>query len=422
MARPVVLVVGTFDTKPDELLYLRSQILTLSNGSCDVKLLDVSNKYPNASALSVPESEIVPLQNQATLASQPRGDYVKSKIQQCIPTVQGLVQSSSIQGVVSAGGSSGTSLATALMREACPVGFPKVMVSTMASGDIKPFVEETDITMMYSVVDVAGMNSILRKVLANAAGAIVGMVNAASEEQDKKVEERRGKRIAITMFGVTTPCVDTIRKILTSAPHDKQIYEIYVFHATGSGGRAMERLITEGQIDAVIDLTTTEIVDELCGGVLTAGPRRLEAGAGMGIPMVISVGACDMVNFGPKDTVPEKRQGRKLYEHNPAVTLMRTSKEENVEVGRYITDKLVTHVKRPELAKVLLPLRGISMIDKEGEAFHDREADQALFETLKSGLAISELQVTSFDMHINDEAFAQAVVDTVLELMKLAAS
>jgi uncharacterized protein (UPF0261 family) len=305
------------------------------------------------------------------------------------------------------------------MREACPVGFPKVMVSTMASGDIKHFVQETDITMMYSVVDIAGVNSILRRILGNAAGAIVGMVDAyASPEGDREKDGRRGKRIAITMFGVTTPCVDTIRRFLESPPHDKDKYEIYVFHATGAGGLAMERLIREGQVDAVIDLTTTEVADELFGGVLAAGPNRLEAGAQMGIPMVVSVGACDIVNFGPRDTVPETRRRRNLYEHNPAVTLMRTSKDENIEIGNFIAKKLSTYVKNPGKIKVLLPLGGLSMIDKEGHAFHDPEADEALFQTLEDGLEASKIAVTSLDNNINDEAFARAVTDSTIELMQ----
>ncbi len=423
MGKPTILIVGTLDTKREEFLYLRSQILALSSDSCSTKFLDVGRTVQDASSLSVPEDELVPGPlRRATFASKPRGEYIKATIEECIPIVRRLVQSSSINGIISAGGSSGTSLATALMREACPVGFPKVMVSTMASGDVKPFVEETDVTMMYSVVDVAGINSILAMILANAAGAVVGMVNAKARADidDRKIDARRGKRIAITMFGVTTPCVDTIRMILTSAPYEKENYEIFVFHATGAGGRAMERLIREDGIDAVIDLTTTEIADELFGGVLAAGPGRLEAGAQMGIPMVVSVGACDMVNFGPKDTVPEKYRGRKLYEHNPAVTLMRTSKAENIETGRFIASKLSANVKRSEVVRVLLPLGGVSMLDQRGQAFHDQEADQALFDTLEEGLKDSMIQVTSLDHHINDEGWAEAAVESIIELMKKA--
>jgi uncharacterized protein (UPF0261 family) len=296
---------------------------------------------------------------------------------------------------------------------------PKVVVSTTAGGDVKLFVEETDITMMYRVVDVAGVNSILKSILTNAAGAIVGMVNARAElgEQGKKEGVKDGKRIAITMFGVTS-CLDAIRRILTSvSPHDKEKYEIFVFHATGVGGLAMEQLIQEGRVDAVIDLTTTEVADELFGGLLAAIPKRLEAGAQMGIPMVISVGACDMVNFGPEDTVPEKHRERRLYEHNPAVTLMRTSKEENIEIGRFIAEKLLVNVKKSEAIKVLLPLGGVSIIDKEGQPFHHQQADAALFHKLQEGLKSSKIQVIILDNNINDEAVAQAVVESISELM-----
>ena len=294
------------------------------------------------------------------------------------------------------------------------------MVSTMASGDIKHFIQETDIAMMYSVVDIAGLNSILARILTNAAGAIAGMVDAYAKAKEERTGEgsKKRKRIAITMFGVTTPAVDTVRRILAETPHGKNEYEVFVFHATGSGGLTMERLIKEHHIDAVIDLTTTEVADELFGGVLSAGARRLEAGAEMGIPMLISVGACDMVNFGPKDTVLEHRRGRKLYEHNPAVTVMRTSREENVEIGRFIASKLSTNVKRADVVRVLLPLKGFSMIDREGQAFHDPAADQALIVTLEEALKGTHIQVSSLDYHINDEAFARAVVASLIELMQ----
>jgi uncharacterized protein (UPF0261 family) len=274
--------------------------------------------------------------------------------------------------------------------------------------------------MMYRVVDVAGVNSILKSILKNAAGAIVGIVNARAElgEQGKKEDVKDGKRIAITMFGVTTPCIDAIRRILTSAsPHDNEKDEVFVFHATGVGGLAMERLIREGLVDAVIDLTTTEVADELFGGFLATGPKRLEAGAQMGILMVISVGACDMVNSGPEDTVPEKHRERRLYEHNPAITLMRTIREKKTEIGRFIAEKLLVNVKKSEAIKVLLPLGGISMIDKEGQPFHHQEADAALFRPLQEGLKSSKIQVIILDNNINNEAFAQAIVDSISELM-----
>jgi uncharacterized protein (UPF0261 family) len=267
------------------------------------------------------------------------------------------------------------------------------------------------------------MNSVLRRILSNAAGAIVGMTTTYAESL--KADDQRintggsgvGKRIGITMFGVTTPCVDTIRRILSSPRHNTTKHEIYVFHATGAGGLAMERLVSEGQLDAVIDLTTTEVCDHLSGGVLSAGPNRLEAGAKKGIPMVVSVGACDMVNFGPKDTVPAKYKDRNLFEHNPAVTLMRTNESECREIGKFIAGKLKTYADKPEMIKVLLPTGGVSMIDKPGQPFHDEEAGEALFSALESGLQDSSIHVTRLPNNVNDDAFAEAVVETLMELI-----
>jgi uncharacterized protein (UPF0261 family) len=274
-----------------------------------------------------------------------------------------------------------------------------------------------------SVVDIAGMNSVLGRILSNAAGAIVGMTTAyaklqKTDDQGTRTKGvRAGKSIGITMFGVTTPCVDTIRHILSSPPYDAANHEIYVFHATGSGGLAMERLISEGQIDAVIDLTTTEICDHISGGVLSAGPNRLEAGAKQGIPMVVSVGACDMVNFGPKDSVPDNYKDRNIFEHNPAVTLMRTNEEECKEIGKFIAEKLKTYARKPEMIRVLLPTRGVSMIDKSGQPFHDEKADEALFSVLESGLRDTQIKVTRLANNVNDDAFAEAIVDTLRDLI-----
>jgi uncharacterized protein (UPF0261 family) len=274
-----------------------------------------------------------------------------------------------------------------------------------------------------SVVDIAGMNSVLGRILSNAAGAIAGMTTAyakslrSTKQGTPKTGTGTGKRIGITMFGVTTPCVDTIRRILTSPPHDTAKHEIYVFHATGAGGLAMERLVREGQLDTVIDLTTTEVCDHLSGGVLSAGPTRLEAGAEKGIPMVVSVGACDMVNFGPKDTVPAKYKDRKLFEHNPAVTLMRTNEEECREIGKFIAEKLKTYANKPEMIRVLLPTGGVSMIDKPGQPFHGADADEALFSVLEGGLSHTKIKVTRLANNVNDDAFAEAVVEALMGLI-----
>ncbi|EXJ78264.1 hypothetical protein A1O3_09425 [Capronia epimyces CBS 606.96] len=420
MSNPTILIVGTTDTKLDEILYLRAQILA-QGAYYQTKILDISHTPAKSPALGdIPSAEIVsPLLDQSSaLKTLPRGEYIDKAIEICLPDVQDLVSKSQIQGIVSAGGSSASSLATALMRKACPVGFPKLMVSTMASGDIKHYIEETDITMMYSVVDIAGVNSILKRILSNAAAAIAAMTLSYSKSLlDPSKSEVKDKRIAITMFGNTTPCVDQVRRILTSTPHDVSEYEIYVFHATGAGGRAMERLIAERQIDAVIDLTTTEIPDELFGGVLSAGPGRLEVAAKMGIPLVVSVGACDMVNFGPRDAVPEKCKDRKLIAHNPSVTLMRTTPEENRQIGQFIASKLTTHTTNPSVIRVLLPLGGVSMLDAPGKPFHDPDADNALFESIEEGLEGSGIEIEKHLLNINDEQFAGHVASAILEVM-----
>jgi uncharacterized protein (UPF0261 family) len=287
------------------------------------------------------------------------------------------------------------------MRE-LPVGVPKLMVSTMASGNVAPYVDVKDITMMYSVVDIAGLNPVSRRVLANAAGAICGMV----EQQVPAVVDR--PLIAATMFGVTTPCVDAARRLLEDAG-----YGVLVFHATGSGGRAMEGLIADGHFAGVLDVTTTEWCDEVVGGVLSAGPDRLSAAGRSGVPQVVSVGALDMVNFGAVDTMPEQFRGRTLYRHNPTVTLMRTTAAECAEIGRRIAGQL-NAARGPVV--LVLPLRGVSMIDAEGQPFHDPDADQALFAALRQH-AGTDIRIVEVDAHINDPRFAQTLVDELLRVV-----
>jgi uncharacterized protein (UPF0261 family) len=278
--------------------------------------------------------------------------------------------------------------------------------------------------MMYSVVDIAGINSILKRILSNAASAISAMTasyasSLASSPSTSSTSSISSisRRIAITMFGVTTPCVDHIRRILSSPPHDAFCLELFVFHATGSGGRAMERLISESQVDAVIDLTTTEVADELFSGILTAGPDRLEIAAKKGIPQVISVGACDIVNFGPPESVPDMYLSRTLFQHNPNVTLMRTTKENSLQIGKFIGSQLKTHASDPSKIRVMLPEGGISQIDAPGQAFHDPEADAELFKALEEELKDTEIEVEKYPEHINSEAFAAQVCKVILDLM-----
>jgi uncharacterized protein (UPF0261 family) len=272
------------------------------------------------------------------------------------------------------------------------------MVSTMAAGDTGDYVGGVDVTMMASVTDVAGINSISARILANAAAAMAGMVLAPAPEL---LDGR--PLVGATMFGVTTPCVTRAREEL-----EKRGYEVLVFHATGTGGRAMEALASGGQLSGVLDVTTTELCDDLVGGVLSAGPERLEAAGRFGVPQVVSLGALDMVNFGARETVPPKFEQRNLYVHNPSVTLMRTTSEECAELGRRIASKLAAATGPVSL---FVPRRGVSMIDAEGQPFHDPEADAALFDALREGLEGSEVELVELDHNVNDEEFADAMVD-----------
>ena len=278
-----------------------------------------------------------------------------------------------------------------------------MMVSTLASGDTRPYVGSKDIAMLYPIVDIAGLNRLSRRILGNAAGAIAGMVN------QEVIEPREAKPlIAATMFGVTTPCVTMARHIL-----EQRGFEVLVFHATGTGGQAMESLIADGYFAGVLDITTTELADELVGGVMSAGPHRLESAAAKGVPQVVCPGAVDMVNFGPLDSVPERYRQRRLYAHNPTVTLMRTTSEECAELGRITAEKL-NRSHGP--AVFLMPLRGVSAIDAPGSAFHSPEADKNYVEALRANLD-PRIRLVEVDAHINDETFARGVADALMELM-----
>ena len=421
-----ILLLGTCDSKLAELLFVKHQILT-TTATKEVLLLDLGRTPTTHPEINITQHEILQLastnnnvdsnSSKVEVSTLPRQEYITYLLDHATSAVTHLHQTKPLHAVLGIGGSCGTALATGVMRNVFPVGFPKLMVSTMASGDVKSYVEETDITMMYSVVDVAGTNRILRRILANAAGAVGGMAelslslsNATSGEGDDGK-----KRIGITMFGVTTPCVDRIREHLEQT----QNYEVYIFHATGAGGKAMERLVREGQLDAVLDLTTTEIADELVGGVLSAGPGRLSAAAGAGIPLVISLGACDMVNFGTRDSVPERFAGgdRKLYQHNPTVTIMRTTPEECRDIARFMAKKL-RDASWPDRIRLVFPTGGISMLDVPGQAFHDPEADAVLFNTIEQELAGTSIDIRRDPRHINDPDFAVALADSLVELMQ----
>ncbi|KAI4106646.1 MAG: hypothetical protein L6R37_002038 [Teloschistes peruensis] len=420
----LIVVLGTCDTKLQELLHLRNQILLYAEAAT-VLLVDVGRDAVTDPAISISQKDLLkryPPSANPDLSTISQNRLTEIMADCATAYLQGLHSEKSIHAVVSLGGSSGTSLTSAAMRRALPFLMPKLIVSTVASGDTAPYVGETDITLMYSIVDIAGSNHILNAVLDNAAGAIVGMARAyqrrlTSSKADEAGEKKKKKRIGITMFGVTTPGVDAIRHHLTSTHND---YEIYVFHATGHGGRAMERLISSNALDAIIDLTTTEIADEIVGGVMSAGPHRLEAAAKAGIPQVISLGACDIVNFGPRPTVPAKflDGGRNVYEHNASVTVVRTNEEDCRRIGAFIAEKLVEFAKRPELVEVVIPVGGLSVLSVKGGVYEDGRADEALFAAVEEGLRGSRVEVVRVEGGVNEEGFATGVAERLVRLVE----
>ncbi|KAL8798635.1 MAG: hypothetical protein Q9182_006510 [Xanthomendoza sp. 2 TL-2023] len=362
----------------------------------------------------------------------PRSQVIQIMTDAATACLKHVYSKTPVHGVISIGGSGGTSLTSTALRRGLPFLLPKLIVSTLASGDTSPFVGESDITLMYSIVDIAGSNSILNGVLQNAAGGIVGMAHAFQKRQHSESQNHDGAtiqtapkmkklKIGITMFGVTTPCVDTIRHhLLTTFGSDN--CEIYIFHATGHGGRAMERLISSSALDAIIDLTTSEIVDEIVGGVMSAGPHRLKAALVARLPQIISVGACDLVNFGPWNTVPQRfvDSGRKLYEHNASVTLVRTNLEECKRIGVFIAQKVREYCKRPELVQVILPTGGISPLSKRGEVYADEEADEALFGAVEEGLRGTGVEVVRDVREVNDEGFGCELAERLIRLIEVA--
>ena len=318
-----------------------------------------------------------------------------------------LYKEGKFDGILSFGGSGGTSLVTPAMQK-LPIGVPKLMVSTMASGDVERYVGTSDILMMPSIVDVAGINKISKIIFKNAVLTIAGMV-AGQEKlaEEETIEEK--PLIAASMFGVTTPCVEQAKAVLEQAG-----YEVLVFHATGTGGKTMESLIESGFFTGVLDLTTTEWCDEVVGGILAAGEDRCRAAIRKKIPQVVSVGACDMVNFGPIDEVPKQFAGRNLYKHNPLVTLMRTSVEEN----KVIAEKLAERWNETENKMTLfLPKQGVSMIDAKGQPFDGPEERKVLFDTLKNNISNENVEIVEMDNNINDEAFAKAAAQKLMELI-----
>lgn len=402
-----VLLIGTLDTKGAEYGFVRDLIRAQGHRAVvmDLGVLGPASFPPDIPADAVAREGGASLDDLRT--KRDRGAAVEVMLAGGKAITRRLFAEGQVDGVLGLGGGGGTAMIAAAMRE-LPVGVPKVLVSTMASGNTAPYVDIKDLTMMYSVVDIAGLNPLSRRILTNAAGAICGMVT-----QPLPDGTRQRPLIAATMFGVTTPCVTAARQRLEQAG-----YDVVVFHATGSGGRAMEGLIADGYFAGVLDVTTTEWCDEVVGGVLSAGPDRLSAAGRKGIPQVVSVGALDMVNFGAPDTMPGAFAERTLYRHNPSVTLMRTTADECREIGRRIAEQL-NRATGPVV--LMIPLRGVSMIDAEGQPFRDAEADRALFDALRAHAA-PNVRIRELDRHINDPEFAHALADELLVLLAQTAS
>ena len=384
-------IAGTFDTKGRELFYLRSCLEKLGLRTVTVDL--ATSGKPSPAMVHPREVARHHPKGERAVFTGDRGSAVG---EMAVAFESFAAQRRDLGGLISAGGSGGTALATQAMRR-LPIGIPKVMVSTVASGDVKPYVGPSDICMMYSVTDISGINRISEKVLANAAHALAGMIAYSRKE---KSEEKPA--LGMTMFGLTTPCVQAVCKQLEAR------YDCIVFHATGTGGQSMEKLVDSGLLAGVLDVTTTEIADELVGGVLTAGPARMDVFVKRQIPYVGSCGALDMVNFWAMDTVPAQFKERVLYRHNPNVTLMRTTPDEMARIGRFIAGKL-NRMQGP--VRFLIPEGGVSGIDAPGKPFWDPAADRVLFDQISTNFrASANRKLVRLPNHINDPAFADALV------------
>jgi uncharacterized protein (UPF0261 family) len=397
-----IAILGTMDTKGEEHGFVAR--LIRQRGHTPL-VIDVGTLEAPRLAPDIPREEVARAAG-ADLASlvalRDRGESVAAMSRGAPVILARLHAARRIDGVISLGGGGGTAIATAAMR-VLPIGFPKVMVSTLAGGNVSPYVGSRDIVMFPSIVDVAGLNRISRAILTRAAGAICGMVETpVPEGEDRPI-------VVASQFGNTTPCVDHARRLLEAAG-----FEVLVFHATGVGGRTLESIVESGMVAGVLDITTTEWADELVGGILGAGPTRLEAAARRGVPAIVTPGCLDMVNFGPPETVPAKFQGRNFYQHNPQVTLMRTTPAEAAELGRILAEKVNLSVGP---VVVLLPLRAISIISAPGQKFHDAEADAALFQSIRTHLR-KDIPLQEVDCEINAPAFAETCANALLRLMK----
>lgn len=396
-----IAILGTLDTKGEEHGYVADLIRARGHRTL---VIDVGTDRPPKITPDISREEVAKIAGldlAGLVQRRDRGECVGAMAKAAVAVLTKLQNEGKIDGVISLGGGGGTAIATAGMR-ALPLGFPKVMVTTLASGNTAQYVGVKDIVFVPAIVDVSGLNRISRVILARAAGAISGMVEIQPPAaQDKPV-------IVASMFGNSTKCVEHAKGIL-----EKAGYEVLVFHSTGTGGRTMESLIESGLVAGVLDVTTTEWADELVGGILGAGPTRLDAAAKAGIPTIVAPGCLDMVNFGEPQTVPEKFKGRTFYQHNPQVTLMRTTPDECKQLGRIIGEK-VNAYQGP--VTVFIPKKAISVISAPGQSFHDAAADAALFDSLKSALKPG-VPLVEMDNEINDPVFAEACANKLLELL-----
>ena len=397
-----IAVIGALDTKGPEFAFVKAEIERRGHRALVVNtaVVGAPTFEPDIPAERVAEAGGASLA--ALRAQADRGAAMEVMTRGVARVVKDLYDEGEIDGVLGMGGSAGTIIGTSAMR-ALPVGVPKVMVSTLASGDVKPYVGTKDVVMIHSVVDVAGVNRVSARIYANAVGAMVGMVETSTPQIASRPV------IAASMFGNTTPVVTRCRDTF-----EKRGFEVLIFHAVGTGGQTMEDLIRAGYVNGVADITTTEWADELVGGVLTAGPERLDAAAEKGVPQVIAPGCLDMVNFWVRETVPAQFEGRRFYQWNPNVTLMRTTPEENAELGRILAEKAS---KSSGPVAFFLPLKGVSMLDAPGKEFWWPEADQALFDAIKRHRR-PDIPVHELDHNINDEPFADAVAEKLLEFLK----
>ncbi len=397
-----IYAIATMDTKGAEISYIAR--LAQAAGA-KVVTVDVGTAAEPDVAPDITRQTVAGFHAQGkemVLGQTDRGVAVTAMSAALVEFLNAEFNAGKVAGVIGIGGSGGTALIAPAMRE-LPIGVPKLLVSTVASGDTAPYVGCCDIAMMYSVVDVAGINRVSQRVLGNAAHAIAGMVTGKLPETEKK------PTVGMTMFGVTTPCVTAVREAL-----EAKGYDCLVFHATGTGGRAMEKLVASGMIDGVLDITTTEVADEVVGGVFKAGKERFDILIESGIPYIMSLGALDMVNFGAIDTVPEQFKDRNLHVHNAQVTLMRTTPEENRRFARWIAKKVN---KSSAPLTILIPEKGVSMLDAPNQPFHDPQANAALFKELESAInQTPKRKIHRLPPHIHDPEFSEAATKASLQI------